>query len=295
MVMKSSVAMAWMTACCMGVLWAATPPPASAGVVLTTELVDAKAEAQQQSVPPRPGRMLLDAERVRMEMAPSAASETPRVLIYRADRDLVWTVDEKRRTYSEMDRAVMQDMQAQMRANLGKMPPAQRTKMQAMLAAGEKKERDRPTITPTEREDKVGGLACREFEVSRAGKKESEVCVAEWRVAGVTKADLEVVRKLGAFQEDAFGGGQARSGGEDVLTIFDELDGIPVRVRSFRADQPRSEFRVVKIERKPLEPKLFEVPDGYTKRTLPGTRRAPAPAAARPDGAKPDAAKAPLN
>ncbi len=274
------------SAVCATALWTAAPPAAAAGVELSTEISDPSAAATAK--PARPGRILIDGERVRMEMTGSSpagdakaadakAGEAKAVMIYRGDRDLVWSVDEKRRTYMQIDRARMQAMRAQsdasrakMRAELGKLPPAEQARMQAMLAATDAQaaEREPPTIKETGRTDKVGGLACHEIEVSRGGKKESEICVADWKAAGVTKADLAPVRKLGTFQQEALAGLQARREGGDVLELFDALDGLPVRVRSFRAGQLRAEFRVVKVEHKGLDPKLFDVPEGYHERNF---------------------------
>ncbi|MBI3769724.1 MAG: DUF4412 domain-containing protein [Deltaproteobacteria bacterium] len=289
------------SAVCASALWITAPPAAAAGVELTTEISDPSAAPPAKPV--RPGRILIDGDRVRMEMTGSSpagdakAGGANAVMIYRGDRDVIWSVDDKRRAYMQIDRARMQAMRAQsdasrakMRAELGKLPPAEQARMQAMLAATDVKsaEREPPTIKETGRTDKVGGLACHEIEVSRGGTKESEICVADWKAAGVTKTDLTPVRKLGTFQQETLAGLQARREGGDVLELFDALDGLPVRVRSFRAGQLRAEFRIVKVEHKALDAKLFDVPEGYHERSFsvsapgaPGARRV-APGAPQP-------------
>ena len=278
---------------CAGVVCAlalgmAAPPAARAGVELTTEIAAAGATAQAQPNPTRSGRMFLDGDRVRMEMTGTGAKgAATAVMTYRGDRNLVWSVDDARKAYTELDPARMQAMRAQsdaaraqMRAGLAKLPPAEQARMQAMLAAADAKTAERvlPTIKETGRVDKVGALACHELEVSRGGVKESEICVADWRAAGVTKADLAPVGKLGKFQSEAFRGVQARGEGDDLLQLYDSLDGLPVRVRSYHGGQLRTEFRVVKVEHKALDAKLFDVPEGYQKRTfsvsLPGAPKA---------------------
>lgn len=284
----------------------AVPPPCSAGVELTTEIgvpgapaappaADRPHAAQSpeaatpppsaQQPPARPGRMVLDGDRVRMEMARPGGIKS--VIIYRGDRNVVWSVDDKRKSYTEVDGARMQAVRAEseaarekMRGELDKLPPDKRVQMQRMLAAAEAAtaKREPPSLKETGRTDKVGALACHEVEVSRGGTKESEICVADWKAAGVTKEDLAPVRKLGAFQDSTMGS-QARGQGDDVLDLFDGLDGLPVRVRTFRGGQPRTEFRVVKVEHKPIDAKLFDPPDGYAKRefaiSMPGAAGKP--------------------
>jgi Domain of unknown function (DUF4412) len=248
-----------------------SPPGASATVELTTELADVRAAGEAQSRPPNPGRVILDGNRLRMEM--TKADNTSAVLIFRGDRNLLWSVNDKRRTYTEVDRARMQAMLAEseatrkeMQAKFDKVPQEKRMEMLRMLAQGSpKKERPPPTIKPTGRTDKVGGIVCHEVEVLRDGEKLREVCVADWKAAGVTKADLAALHDLNTFEDETVGtmGGRAQ---DDALELFDVLDGLPLRVRTFRGGQARTELRVVKIEhKKTVDAALFEVPEGYKK------------------------------
>ena len=262
------------------------PASARAGIELTTEISNPGAPAAKQPQAPRPGRMLLDGARVRMEVDGATPGEQRRVMIYRGDRDLVWSLDDKHRTYTEVDRTRMQELRGQsesarakMPADLAKLPPSEQARMQAALAAADPASirREAPTLKETGHVDTVGGLKCHDVEVSGGGAKQSEICVVDWKTAGVTKADLAPIRQLGTFQQETFAG-PARQGSDDMLALFDGLDGLPVRVRTFRGGQLRSEFRVVKVEHKVLDAKLFEPPDGYQKRifsiSMPG---APAP------------------
>ena len=245
--------------------------PASAGVELTTELADAHAAAQAQSRPSNPGRVVLDGNRVRMDA--TRADNTQAVLIFRGDRNVMWSVNEKRRTYTEVDRARVQAMLAQseaareqMEAQFDKVPPEKRLEMLRLLAQGApKKKLEPPTIKPTGRTDNVGGIACHEVEVLRDGEKQREVCVADWKATGITKADLTALHDLNTFEDETIGGAGGRAQ-DDALELFEVLDGLPVRVRTFRGGQPRTELRVVKIEHKAVDATLFEVPAGYQKR-----------------------------
>jgi hypothetical protein len=281
----------------MVITWA---PTARAGVELTTELADVTEAAKAQSRPPNPGKILLDGNRVRMEMTRQDGSDA--VLIFRGDRNVLWSVNEKRRTYTEVDRARMQEMVAQsdaarkqMEKEFDKVPPEKRAEMLRMLAQGApKKKREPPTIKPTGRTDKVGGIPCHEVEVLRSDEKLREVCVADWKAAGIAKSDLGALHDLNGFEDDTVGamGGRTQ---DDALELFEQLDGLPVRVRTFRGGQPRTELRVTKVERKAIDAKSFEVPDGYTKRefkvNMPGTRHLPPGASGSVGGTLPPGAK----
>jgi len=281
----------------MVVAWA---PAARAGVELTTELADVTEAATAQSRPPNPGKMLLDGNRLRMEMTRQDGSDA--VLIFRGDRNVMWSVNEKRRTYTEVDRARMQEMVAQsdatrkqMEKEFDKVPPEKRAEMLRMLAQGApKKKREPPTIKPTGRTDKVGGIPCHEVEVVRNDEKLREVCVADWKAAGITKGDLGALRDLNGFEDDTVGalGGRTQ---DDALELFEQLDGLPVRVRTFRGGKPRTELRVVKVERKAIDAKSFEVPEGYTKRefkiNMPGARHLPPGTSGSVGGTLPPGAK----
>src|SRR5882757_1034437 len=79
-----------MTTCavalCAVAAWTLVPAAAGAGVELTTEISSAGAPAGKQSQQTRPGRMLLDGARVRMEIDGTTAGEPKHVMIYRGDR-----------------------------------------------------------------------------------------------------------------------------------------------------------------------------------------------------------------
>src|SRR4029077_17350764 len=105
------------TTCALALCAVATamvvPASARAGIELTTELSTRGAPAAKQPQAPRPGRMLLDGARVRMEVDGATPGEQRHVMIYRGDRDLVWSLDDKHRAYTEVDRARMQELRGQ--------------------------------------------------------------------------------------------------------------------------------------------------------------------------------------
>jgi hypothetical protein len=250
--------------------------PAWAGVEMSWQMVDLKTTAKGQK-PPREARVLVEGDRLRLESKDGG-------VIYRGDRDLTWMLDAKQRSYVEVNRATAEQMhqkmdaaRAQMQAQLDKMPAGQRAQIEKLMGqhgmggvAAAAKPREAPTIKPTGKTDTVDGRSCREFEVYRGAEKESEVCVADWSAAGIAKDDLGVFKKFAAFQSDmlsGMSGGKHDGFGEDSIKLFDRLDGVPVRVRSFHGGAATMETRIEKIEKKAVDGASFEVPEGWAKRT----------------------------
>jgi len=268
-----------------------TATPAFAGVEMATEIIDLAGGGANA---PRQARMIADKDQLRMDRAQG------RVLIFRGDRNLAWTIDTHTSTYVEIDRGTMQQMRGQVdaargqvTAELDKLPPEQRAQVEKMTggaatggaAPAAVPTREAPRVIPSGKTDTVGGISCREVEVTRGKEKESEICVADWAAAGIAKADLEGFRKLVAFQEEmtrGIGISSESADGEQALALYEQLDGVPVRVRTFKGGAPRTEMRILKIEKKALDPALFEVPAGYTKRTMPGSAALGAPRARPP-------------
>jgi hypothetical protein len=248
----------------------ATATGAPAGVEMTTEMADLGA---RQGAAPRRGRTTIDGDRLRMDLEEA-------IVIYRGDRDLMWTLQDG--SYTEIDRATvartsaeLERARAHMKAQLEKLPPEQRAALEKMAVAqgiGDRlaptAPRPAPRVQPTGKSDTVAGRACREFEVLRGDEKTTEVCVADWATTGITKADVEVFRKLRAFQEAMVGGAPGASVGAADFLALESLDGFPVRARSFKAGAPQTEWRLVTLEKKAVAPSLFEVPAGYTEKTI---------------------------
>jgi hypothetical protein len=230
-----------------------------AGVVMTSELGPVGQQAHRAT-------SLVDRDRVRVETASGD------VILFRGDRDVVWILRPKDRTYVELNRDSMKTLQDQaeaarerMKAELEKLPPEQRAELEKMMRETPTRVSEPVTVKPTGRSDQVGGLACHEVEVYRGAAKEYEACVADWATAGVTTDDLAGLKQAGSWREKV---GRAASAadpnaGEGAMELLDRLDGLPVRVRRFHDGKAVSEMRVTSVEKKPLDATLFEVPEGY--------------------------------
>lgn len=277
----------------IAVLWLGglVAAPAYAGVELQTETTVQGSSPSGGAVAGKAlaGRLLIDGDRVRIEGIPGGASRHAGAMVFRPDRQVLWVLDESDRQYVEMSPATAQAMRstmdaarARMKEELGKMKPEQRAMVErAMKAQGLPLDAAAPAgataaepiaVKPTGKSDSVAGVACREFEVVRGKAKVAETCVAAWATVGVAKGDLDGLRKLALFQNEIFTKvgfqGVAGPAPNDSFAMMDQLDGLPIRIRTFRDGALASETRVVKVGRREVDASLFELPAGYKPRAL---------------------------
>jgi hypothetical protein len=265
---------------------------ARAGVVVFTESEPSKAAegAKDKAAKPRyQGQFSVEGDRVRLQGTSNEADGVAEgTVLFQPKPEALIFLDAGDKSYMEMTRAdakrigaSIEAARTQMQAQLEKMTPEQRAVVeQAMASAGgaamgkagkPKKAPEPAKASATGASDKVGPYSCRVFDVTRGGKKIAEACVSSWADVGFSQADVDGLKKLATFQHQLFTevnveGFEAAPGAE-AFEVMDQLQGFPVRVRTVGGKQPIA-MRVVKIERKPLDAKVFDIPAGYTKRSM---------------------------
>ena len=253
--------------------------PGRAGLEIQTETTFPEtSEARTRS-----GRMLLEGDRLRMEMpGQDSADGRGLTLIFRGDLGVVYVLDEKDRSYAQMDRKSAEQMRAkiegakqEMQAQMGKLPPEQRLAMEKMLAEQGFGDAASAPPTPeirtvaTDRTTSVAGFTCREYDVFEGKQKIGDACVAAWDATGTTRADFDSLRAFAAFEDEmskamAFGG--RKRAGNEMTRLFD-LGGVPVRMRAERDGKVVSETRTVEIKKRDLAADSFAPPAGWKKRS----------------------------
>lgn len=245
----------------------------------------AKADAPQYE-----GQFYVDGDRVRLQgTSTEADGSSEGTVLFRTEPETLIFLSAGDKSYMEMTQAdakriggAIESARKQMQAQLQKMTPEQRAIFeQAMQGAGTaalaKPMQPRKAVEPakvvaTGSSDKVGDFACKGYEVLRGGKKIAEACVASWGDLGFAQADVDGLRKLAAYQQQLFAEvnfeGLESAPGAEAFEAMQQLGGFPVRVRTLVEGKEPLVMRVTKVERKDLDPKLFEVPAGYTKRDM---------------------------
>jgi hypothetical protein len=283
-----------LTATLLAAAWPARD--AAAGVVIVTESEPPAgtkaAQAGKSSGDTRySGRLYVDGDHVRMEGASRQGDEiSSGTILYRPDPEALLVLNPERKSYFEMTRAdakriggAIDAARAQMLAQMQKLTPEQRAAFQQALdgfgagdlAKGKAKTPPEPAkAVATGSSDTIDGHPCRGYDVMRGARKLAEACVASWQELGLAPGDVDGLRKLAAFQEQMFSdvnlGNRDAAPGSEAFEVMDQIKGLPLRVRSFVDPKRPVVMRVVRVDRKDIDPKLFQVPAGYTRRTPPG-------------------------
>jgi hypothetical protein len=267
--------------------------PASAAVVVVTES-ETPAPAQGAAKPATAakaqyrGTMYVEGDRVRIEgTSATKDGDMEAIVLYRPQPESFVYLDANEKSYTEMTGddvkrvgAAIENARKQMQAQLSKMAPEQRKVVEQAMAGMGSEALLKPPPPKTALEpakavangatDKVADRACKGYDVTRGGKKIAEACVATWPDLGMSAKDIEGLKKMTTFQQKMlsevnFEGLQAAPGAE-AFEVIDQLNGFPLRVKTGMNGKRPMSMRVVKIERKGVDPKLFDVPQGWTKK-----------------------------
>lgn len=268
---------------------------ASAGVVVFTASEAPKAAAPQAGKPSagKPqyeGQFFVEGDRVRLQgTSTEVDGSSEGTVLFRSKPESLVFLNAGDKSYMEMTRAdakrigaAIESARNQMQAQLQKMTPEQRAIFEQAMAgvgggalakAGKPKKAPEPAkVVATGSSDKVGDFACKGYDVLRGGKKIAEACVTPWADLGFAQADVEGLRKLAAYQQQLFAEvnfeGLDSAPGAEAFEVMEQLGGFPVRVKTLVEGKPPLSMRVVKVERKDIDPKLFEIPPGYSKRDM---------------------------
>lgn len=213
-------------------------------------------------------------DRVRME---TQGQDTDFITIFRADKRLLWQIDQRSRTYMEMTEATMTGMAAQMQQmmqemerQMGQLPPEQRRMMEEMMRAqrqsGPSSGPRKISVRRLATGERVGSFTTDRYEVLENGEKSSEVWVVPWPSLGLAEQDFRALEELAKMMEAMAGPFKemARRYGSD-LQIEKEVKGLPVKTLGYEKGRPTFEALLNEIRRESLPSSLFELPSGLRK------------------------------
>ena len=196
---------------------------------------------------------------------------------------VLYMFDDRKKTYTELDKATMKKMSdqagaamAQMQEQLKNMPPEQRAQMEKMLGAnmpgamGGKQ--DTYETIDTGKSETAEGRKCRIWNLRKNGVLNEEMCVVPYSsLPG--KEDFE--KAFRELAESAIGMAGNLPGATAAIDARKAVNGFPVRVRHFdAAGKPRgTETVLTQWVEESLPGSTFEIPAGYTKKELPKMSR----------------------
>lgn len=210
----------------------------------------------------------IETTRMRTEMAgPNGATN---VMIFDGGKQVLYFVDPARKTYTEMTKAdvdrvsaQLQGAMAQMQAQLEKLPPAQRAQMEAMMKGGVKAVALQPTGS-----DKVGSWTCDKYDLTQDGQKFGEVCMVNPTTLGFGATDFDVMRQMGAFYSAMAPLMPTQLPGVSAIDQRGSSD-FPVKT-VIMMGQGQMTTEVIEAGRRTFPDSLFAVPAGFTKQDLTG-------------------------
>ncbi len=190
----------------------------------------------------------------------------------------LYVIDDKRRTYSEIDKATMRGYanqanaaMSQMQEQLAKMPPEQRQMMERMMGGkmpglGAPPRKKVYTSRDTGKSDTVEGRKCRIWQMLRDGEAYEEVCVVPFSSLPGKEDFQKTFKELA----EAFEGLAAAAPNAGDETARSAINGYPVRVRRLQNGAPTGLETVLRSwTEESLPASLFEVPPGYKKQAMP--------------------------
>ena len=219
-------------------------------------------------------------EKTRMRGANTGANGEQQTMIFDGTKQVLWMINETKKTYNEMTKAdvdrlsnQMSDAMAQMQAQMANLPPAQRAQMEAMM-----KGRGMPgaaAVVKTEYRkvgtDKVGKWTCDRYDGYQNNQKTTELCTVDPKELGFALTDFEVARQLAEFfaklvpqgAEAMFRVGTAEAQG---------FSGVPVRRTTLGPQGSTTE--ITDVSRQNFPDATFALPAGYQKEDfgVPGGR-----------------------
>jgi hypothetical protein len=220
-------------------------------------------------------------EKTRMRAESDDARGRKTTMIFDGTAQVLRTIDDEAKTYSEMNKAdvdklsgQMSGAMAQMQEQMKNMPPEARARVEEMMK-GRGMGMPAAAAAPTEYKkvgtDKAGKWTCDKYEGTRGGEKVSEVCTVAPSALGFTASDFEVTRQMAEFFAKL-----VPQGADQLFRIGAEtangFSGVPVRTVTFRNGAPAGTSEITDVSRQNIPDSLFTVPAGYTKREMMGGR-----------------------
>ncbi|MGV3623545.1 MAG: DUF4412 domain-containing protein [Archangium sp.] len=162
---------------------------------------------------------------------------------------------------------------AQLKAQLEKLPPEQRARMEAtMLGPQTTGTAKAPSFTYEKKKTavrKVNGFSCQDYVVKREGVEDGEGCFATWKDIGMTAEDFKKTME----------GAMPNSSSQNMMTqVFDAqaaAPGFPVWRQRLDRDGNKTESVVKSFTKTSLAAEKFVLPKGYAQKSMGDALKAP--------------------
>jgi hypothetical protein len=227
--------------------------------------------------------MFMNSESVRINVGGGNQS-----VLYNVQADAFQHLNHDERSYMEFDQEMIEELSesmnaamAQMKSVLASLPKEQQEAMAKLMGTSpveDQPAKPEPVISKTEKTQTINGVPCELYTVTVDGELDSELWVASYKSLKIVESDVQGFRKLTAFQEkmiDSFKNNPlAKESMKSGITLFSEIDGFPLLVKSYKNGQVENEFKVDSLVNVGSDAARYGIPSGYRKQEMPNLGRA---------------------
>lgn len=246
------------------------PAHAIAGFVLLGEMTNADAPKAKQKT-----ETYLEGQAVRLKVD---GPTRPMVMVYRADRQVLWVIDESQKSYQEIGRKEIDAMGkafAQIEAQLKQLPPEQRRAMEQMMKKQGMGGASEGELVWKKVKDgvKVGRFTTEQHAGHQGKAKKYEIWTTSPQALGIgndaapMKKMLEFTKSLTDKLPAPWRGAIASTQQTLANRMFSDK-GVAVQVAAYEGAKQQSGWRLLSVEKKKLPGSLFEPPKGFKKLSL---------------------------
>ena len=178
--------------------------------------------------------------------------------------------------------SIKNEMEKMMEQALANVPPEQRAMVEKMMkqrmpqmAGSHVAETKAPKtdFRETNRDDTINGYDCVYYEAYKNDQKENEYCVASWSELDASDNVQESFANMAKFMESFIEQISRMSPVEmdsNPFSFMKEMNGFPVLTRQYSKGKISEEITLSSITEKDIPDSVFQMPQGYNKRSLMG-------------------------
>jgi hypothetical protein len=195
-------------------------------------------------------------------------------MIFRGDKKVLWSVDSKNKTYSEMTEedakavgAKANDAMAQMKEAMKSMPPEQRAMVEKMMSKKMPASQEITRQVKATGESKtINGFPCKGYTVSKSNGSSTEVWAADLSAVHLDPKDLQVFKEFSDFMKNMIPGmNQFAEWVKDYEHPREnEIPGFPVlSIEHDASGKETLRSELVRVDSGKIPTEKFEVPAGF--------------------------------
>jgi hypothetical protein len=189
-------------------------------------------------------------------------------VLFDAGKDVLYVIDDKKKSYKQIDKAVIDQTagqvnaaREQMKAQIAQLPADQRAKAEEMMKKYENRSSENKSEYRKTSETRViNGSTCTKYDRYSGDQLESHLWVAPYSALKLTESDGAVFQKLGEFSERLTGAFGVKR--HDYIPMH-ELNGVPLLTEEVENGKVTRTTIVESVTHEPAPPGVYAVPAGY--------------------------------